>query len=153
MTHTTNVILTEKFEVLKPLKVLMAGLLATGVMTAFMLIAPFIGLPPINIGEFLGSFMGNHIALGWALHFAMGIALAYVYVVFFNHTIPVIYDTLRGLLFGILAFMVSQAIIIAISLTGLLTWDQKQDMVLMIFGNCVAHMLYGAVLGTFFKNK
>lgn len=153
MTHTTNVILTEKFEALKPLKVLMAGFLATGVMTAFMLVAPFIGLPEMNVGAFLGALMGDHMVLGWVMHMAIGIGLAFVYVMFFNHTIPVINDTLRGMLFGIVAFIIAQMILMIINLTGLLTWDEKQGVMLMIFGNCVAHMLYGAVLGTFFKNK
>lgn len=56
MTYTTNIILTEKYEVLKPLKVLLAGLAATAVMSLFMFIAPLIGLPDMNIGELLGSF-------------------------------------------------------------------------------------------------
>lgn len=153
MTHTTNVILTEKFEVLQPLKVLMVGFLATAVMSAFMLIAPFIGLPPMNIADLLSSFIGNHDAIGWALHLAIGIALAYVYVMFFNHTIPVINDTFRGLLFGILAFMLSQSFLIFLSVTGFMSWEQKESMALMVFGNCIAHMIYGGVLGSFFKNK
>ncbi|MBP6732699.1 MAG: hypothetical protein KA149_11605 [Chitinophagales bacterium] len=153
MTKTTDIILSKKYEALQPLKVLLAGLGATAVMTAFMLIAPYIGLTDMNVGVLLGSFMGDSQALGWTLHAVIGIIMAFIYVQFFNHTLPVINDTFRGMLFGIIVFIMSQIAFTLISLTGFLSWDQKEGMALMVFGNCLAGMIYGAVLGSFFKNK
>ncbi len=86
MTYTTNVILTQKYEVLKPLRVLIAGFVATGVMTLFMIIAPLIGLPKMNFGEFLGALLGGSYVAGWFAHFAIGLFFAYLYVMFL--TIP-----------------------------------------------------------------
>jgi len=153
MTHTTNVILTQKYEILKPVKVLLAGFAATGVMTLFMVIAPFIGLPKMNVAEILGALLGGNLVAGWMVHFIIGIFFAFIYVMFFNHTLPVINDVYRGAVYGIIVFMASEIIFTTISLTGILTWDQRENMALMAFGNCIAHLIYGAVLGAFFKNK
>lgn len=153
MTRTTDIIFSRKYEVLKPARVLLAGVGATAVMTAFMLIAPYIGLSEMNAGTILGSFMGDSQALGWLLHFVIGIIMAFIYVQFFNHTLPVINDTFRGMLFGIIVFIMSQIAFTLISLAGFLTWSEKEDMALMVFGNCLAGMIYGAVLGSFFRNK
>lgn len=87
------------------------------------------------------------------MHFAIGIAFAFIYVMFFNHTLPVIKDVYRGAVYGIIVFLFSQMILTLISLAGFLSWDQKENMALMVFGNCIACMIYGAVLGAFFKNK
>lgn len=153
MTHTTNVILTRKYEVLKPLRVAFAGLTATAAMTLFMVLAPFIGLPKMNVGELLGSFLGDNAALGWTLHFVIGVCYAFIYVMFFNHTLPVINDSARGALFGIIVFLFSQMLLTVISLAGALDWDQKESMAMMVFGNSLACFVYGGVLGAFFRNK
>src|SRR5437879_2674534 len=108
MTYTTNVILTEKYEVLKPLKVLLAGFIATGVMTIFMVIAPYIGLPKMNAGELIGAMLGGSVVAGWVVHFLIGIFFAFIYVMFFNHTLPVIKDVYRGALYGIIVFVFSE---------------------------------------------
>ena len=153
MTYTTNIILTEKYEVLKPVKVLLAGLAATAVMTIFMLIGSATGLLQINTGILLGALLGGHVALGWIAHLVIGCLFAFIYVMFFNHTLPVINDIFRGTLFGIIVFVFSEMTFFVINFTGVLTWDQKEGMALMVFGNCIAHLIYGAVLGAFFKNK
>lgn len=153
MAHTTNVVLTGRYEVLKPVKVLWVGILSTLVMSAFMLLAPFMGLPDMNIPAYLAELTGGYMAAGWALHLAIGMGLAYVYVMFFNHTIPVINNTFRGMLFGILAFMFSQVVLFAVTLSGLLSWGEKESLAVLVFGNCIAHLIYGAVLGSFFSNK
>ncbi len=153
MTYTTNVILTQKYEVLKPLRVLIAGFVATGVMTLFMIIAPLIGLPKMNFGEFLGALLGGSYVAGWFAHFAIGLFFAYLYVMFFNHTIPVIKDVFRGMCYGIIVFVASEIILTMVSLTGVVTWAQRENMAILAFGNCIAHLIYGSALGAFFKNK
>lgn len=153
MTYTTDIILSKKYEALKPLKVFLAGLAATAVMTVFMIIEQFIGLPKVNAGELLGAIFNDNVALGWTLHFIAGIVFAFIYVQFLNHTIPVINDVARGLLYGIIVFVGSQIAFTLVNLTGALSWSQKEGMALMVFGNLLACMTYGAVLGAFFKNK
>lgn len=62
---------------LNVLKAVVAGLAGTAVMTMFMLLAPAMGMPPMNIGAMLGSVMGGSVALGWAAHFMIGTILAW----------------------------------------------------------------------------
>lgn len=153
MIHTTNAILTGRYENLQPMKVIWIGLLATAVMSAFIYMLPVIGFQALNIPALLSNLMHGHILAGWALHFAIGITYAFIYVMFLNHTIPAINDTLRGMLFGIPAFMVSQTILLLLVTGGYLNGPEKESATLMAFANCAAHLLYGSVLGSYFKNK
>ncbi|HRG88421.1 MAG TPA: hypothetical protein PLW44_05330 [Chitinophagales bacterium] len=153
MIHTTNAFLTEKFEAVQPMKIVWISLLATSVMSAFILILPLTGLPALNIPELLSTLLHGNIVAGWVLHFAIGLIYAFIYVMFFNHTIPAINDTLRGMLFGIPAFMVSQTILLLLVTGGYITGPEKESATLMAFANCAAHLLYGSVLGSYFKNK
>ena len=62
-------------------KAVLAGLAGTAVMTMLMLLAPKMGMPPMNIGAMLGSVMGGYVALGWVAHFMIGTVLALGYAV------------------------------------------------------------------------
>jgi MFS family permease len=132
------------------LKTFLAGVTATLIMTGFMLLAPVIGLPKMNVGELLGSFVSSE-AVGWVLHFVIGIAFAFIYVSFFNRWLPVEHKVLRGLIFGIIVFVVSEIILTVMNLRVDLPWDKKEGMAKMLFGNALAGMIYGMVLGAFFK--
>ena len=49
-----------------PGRAVLAGLAGTAAMTMLMLLAPKMGLPPMNIGAMLGSMMGGNVArAGW----------------------------------------------------------------------------------------
>ena len=64
-------------------RAVVGGLTGTAAMTVLMLMAPLMGLPPMNIGKMLGSVMGGVVALGWIAHFMIGTALALVYAAVF----------------------------------------------------------------------
>jgi len=59
-------------------RAIVAGLAGTAVMTALMLMAPMMGMPPMNIGKMLGSMMGGITTLGWVAHFMFGTVLAVI---------------------------------------------------------------------------
>ena len=131
------------------LKVFLAGLIATGVMTGFMALAPYIGLPNMNAGEILGSMFGGNRIIGWAEHFVAGIIFAFIYAKFVNRLLPVENNIARGAIYGILLFILSEIVFTAINVLGYLSWHQKESMALMVFGEILACLLYGAVLGVF----
>ena len=135
------------------LRILAAALTATAVMTGFMLIAPFIGLPKMNVGVILGSAFGDNEAVGWAIHVLTGFIVALPYAFFFNKWIPVENKILRGTMYGILVFFISEIALAAANFTGHLSGFDKQDFGLMVFGNALAGMIYGTVLGVFFERK
>ena len=131
------------------LKVFLVGLIATGVMTGFMALAPYIGLPNMNAGEILGSMFGGNRIIGWAEHFVAGIIFAFIYAKFVNRLLPVENNIARGAIYGILLFILSEIVFTAINVLGYLSWHQKESMALMVFGEVLACLLYGMVLGIF----
>jgi hypothetical protein len=133
-------------------KILSAGLIATAVMTAFMLLAPFVGLPKMNVGVILGSVFNSE-AVGWGIHILIGILLTIPYVYFFNRWIPVENKFLRGTIYGILVFVFSEIVLTAANFTGHLSFFDRENMALMVFGNAIAGMIYGTVLGAFFERE
>lgn len=129
------------------------GMAATVVMTLFMLLAPLIGFPNMNVGELLGAMLGGHQVLGWIMHFIIGSAFALLYALIFNDLLPVINNTFRGALYGIIVFVFSEIIFTLINLTGHLDSRMKENMAMMIFGFMLACFVYGSVLGTLMKHE
>ena len=56
----------------------------------------------------------------------------------------------RGTIYGILIFVFSEVAFAVINIWGHLSFVDKQNMALMVFGNALAGMIYGTVLGAFF---
>ena len=135
------------------LKILLAGIVATSVMTAFMALAPYTGLPNMNAGELLGAMFGGSKVIGWTEHFAAGIIFAFIYARFINEWLPVENNIARGAIYGIFLFILSEIVFTGVSFLGYLSWHEKESMARMIFGEGLACLLYGAVLGAFIKKN
>lgn len=136
---------------MKTQKILVASLIATGVMMIFMLIAQFLVLPTIDPGIFLGNMLGGNKIAGWVVRILIGVIMAIPYVYFFNRWIPAENKFLRGTLYGILVFVFSEIVTSAIALLGCFNYQDLQNMSLMVLGNAVIYMIYGTVLGGFFE--
>jgi hypothetical protein len=135
------------------LKVLLAGIAATLAMTLFMVFAPMAGLPDMNAGELLGAMFGGNKVIGWTEHFAAGIIFAFVYARFVNSLLPVENNIARGAIYGIFLLILSEIVFTGISFLGYLSWHEKESMALMIFGEALACLLYGGMLGALIKKK
>jgi hypothetical protein len=135
------------------LKMLLAAFAATAAMTAFMLLAPVVGLPKMDVGALLGAMFGGNEAVGWIMHVIIGVLMLLPYVFFFNQWLPVENRVARGAIYGIFVFVFSEIIFTIINLTGHLPDMAKQDMARMVFGNAIAGMIYGCVLGAFFERQ
>jgi uncharacterized protein DUF6789 len=133
------------------IKLFTAALTATAIMTGFMLFAPVIGLPKMDVGTLLGEMFGGSKIIGWAEHVVIGLIMLLPYVFFFNHWIPVENKFARGAIYGILVFVFSEIVFFIVNFTGHLTNVDKEHMAMMVFGNALACMVYGTVLGAFFE--
>ncbi len=122
-------------------RVVVGGLVATAVMTVLMLMAPAMGLPPMNIGAMLGSVMGGSLFLGWMAHFVVGTLLAIVYAALFASRLPGP-GFVRGALYGLLPWIVAQLLVMPMMGAGLFGGSFSAGM-----GSLVGHLVYGAVLG------
>jgi uncharacterized membrane protein YagU involved in acid resistance len=117
------------------------GLVATAVMTVLMLMAPVMGLPPMNIGAMLGSMMGGSLFLGWMAHFAIGTVLAIVYAAIFATRLPGP-GFLRGALYGLVPWIMAQLVVMPMMGAGAFGGSFGAG-----FGSLMGHLVYGAVLG------
>lgn len=122
-------------------RAILAGFAGTAVMTALMLAAPMMGLPPMNIGEMLGSMLGGVVALGWAAHFMIGVVLAVIYAAVFAHRLPGP-GPVRGALYGIAPWLMAQLVVMPMMGAGLFGGSA-----LVAAGSLMGHLVYGAVLG------
>jgi hypothetical protein len=126
-----------------------AGLLGTAAMTALLLVEPSVGLPKIAMGQVLSSSLGlttAHLsigpALGWALHFAIGMLLALIYAAAFDGRLPG-GPVVRGMLYGCVVFVAAQVVFMPLVGGGFFSRGDPE----LITGSLLGHLLYGAVVG------
>lgn len=127
-------------------KAVLAGAAATAAMTVVGLwVAPIMGIPAMNPAEILAMQMGGLMALGWAMHFTIGIVLALIYAVVAARLPgpPV----LRGALYGLAPFLLAQ--IAVMPMMGMPVFSGSAPMAI---GSLIGHLVYGGVLGGIYGN-
>ena len=124
-----------------PGRAVLAGLAGTAAMTMLMLMAPTMGLPPMNIGAMLGSVMGGNVALGWAAHFMIGTVLALGYAAVFSSRLPGP-SPVRGAIFSLVPWLMAQLVVMPMMGLGFFGGSM-----LAAGGSLMGHLLFGAVLG------
>lgn len=126
-----------------------AGAIGTGVLTALWLVEPSLGLPEIAVGQILSTFMSVSVAHlqvgaagGWIVHLLVGITLALAYAGFLADRLsgP---PTLRGALFGVLVFVVSQTIFMPLVGAGFFARGDAE----FLIGSLIGNIVYGLVVG------
>lgn len=131
----------------KFIRAVLAGIIATAVMTAVGLMAPLMGLPKMNPAEMLSGMLGVSLAIGYILHFMIGIIFASTYVYWFNGLIKKINNRFwKGLLFGFAVFIFAQ---IMLWLMGMIMPmpEMEGSPMLMMVGSLIGHLVYGVIVG------
>jgi uncharacterized membrane protein YagU involved in acid resistance len=126
-----------------------AGLIGTAAMTALLLVEPSIGLPKIAMGQVLSTSLGlttAHLsigpALGWVLHFLIGMGLAVIYAGAFDRRLPGT-AVVRGIVYGTLVFVVAQVVFMPLVGGGVFSRGDSE----LLAGSLLGHLLYGGVVG------
>jgi uncharacterized membrane protein YagU involved in acid resistance len=126
-----------------------AGLVGTGVMTALLLVEPSVGLPKIAMGQVLSTSLGAasaHLAIGpavgWVLHFAIGMMLALAYAAYFDGRLPGTPLT-RGMLYGVLVFVAAQLVFMPLVGGGVFSRGDAE----LLAGSLLGHLVYGGLTG------
>lgn len=126
----------------KILMTIFAGIIGTGIMTVVMMIAPMMGMPKMSPPKMLAGMMGFPVAVGWIMHFMVGImfAFAYTYLCFLKTKVKNIW--LKGVLFGIVAFVVAQ---LMMRIMGMMMPMPKMEgsMIMMAVGSLMGHIIFG----------
>jgi hypothetical protein len=136
---------------------IIAGVAGTVVISMLMALGPKMGMPKMAIWEMLGSMFskkGNN-ALGWGLHFMLGIGFAIVYAGLWTAGIGGA-NVLSGALFGAAHFLVVGLMMGAMPMmhAGIKAGAVQAPGVLMLsngglmglMGGLVGHLLFGLVV-------
>ena len=125
---------------------LVAGIVATIVMTIVMMIAPMMGMAKMDPPALVSGMMGMPIAVGWIMHFIIGIVFAASYVYFFQSKLPIGNKILKGIVFGIVIFIFAQ---IGMTIMGTMAGGMPEpegSMIPMIIGGVMGHVIFGIVV-------
>ncbi len=127
---------------------ILAGVVATAVMTAFMFMAPMMGLPKMNPANMLSGMLGVSPIVGWIMHFMIGSIFAAVYVYLFNPHVHIHSRAGKGILFGVVVFLFAQGMMFLMSkIMPMPSNSMKDDMVLMMIGSLIGHLVFGLLVG------
>ena len=127
---------------------IIAGIVATAVMTAFMYMAPLMGMPEMNPAEMLSGMLGVSVVIGWMMHFMIGIIFAAIYVFFFNPLVHIHSRAGKGLLHGFIVFVFAQGMMFLMSkIMPAPSGPMEGNMLLMMVGSLIGHLVFGLVIG------
>lgn len=126
-------------------RALLAGVLGTGALSVFALLAAAAGLPKLDPAAMLASMLGDNLALGWLAHFMIGIALAWIYALWFAAPLNGPWWA-RGAVFSLLPFFAAQLVVVPLMGGGFFSAALPQAGALVTL-SLVGHLLYGIVLG------
>lgn len=126
-------------------KTVKAGLLGTFAMTVMMILGPMMGMPKMDMGQMLGPMnpmIPMPYAIGWVLHFVIGIILTGIYAQFLINRLPGD-GWKRGMIFSLFPFLVKEIMVSPMMGMGLFDGGN----LMMIMGGLMGHLVYGAVIG------
>jgi hypothetical protein len=124
---------------------LVAGFIATVVLSAMMVIKGMMGvMPELDVAAMIGMMMGASIAIGWVIHFLIGtIAWGGGFALLYG-LIPGEIAVVKGIGFGVAAWLGMMIIVMPMAGAGLF------GMTLGIMApvmTLLLHVVFGAVLG------
>ncbi|HET9000930.1 MAG TPA: DUF6789 family protein [bacterium] len=138
-------------------RAMLAGLVATIIMSIVQAMAPMMGLPRMDIAAMVGSMLGGSLVVGWIVHLMMGTILwAAVYAYIVEPSLGGA-PWVRGLTYGfLLAIFV---LIIGFPVVGAMfpSFTPKPGFLGMGLGGAmgtmgviIGHLVYGLVLGAIY---
>ena len=133
-------------------RAILAGLLATAVMTALWLVEPKLGLSRLAVGNILSSLLAVVTAyasvgpvVGWAIHLVIGVTLSLLYAATLVKLLPGP-PIIRGLLYGVLIFILAQLVFMPLVGAGVFSRGDPQ----MLIGSLLGHLVYGGLVGVIY---
>jgi uncharacterized membrane protein YagU involved in acid resistance len=122
----------------------LAGLVATGVMTAVGLwMAPLMGIPAMNPAAMLAGAMGGSVTLGWIGHLMIGTILALIYAVLAPRLPGA--PAARGAVYGLAPWLMAQLVVMPMMGMPLFSGSAA-----LAIGSLIGHLVYGAVVGAIY---
>jgi hypothetical protein len=122
-------------------RAMVAGFLATLVMTFLGFLSTRFGFPTLNWADTFRTWLGGGSVFGYGMFFILGIVMAVIYVAFFHDRLPGT-SWRRGLFFAVMLWVVTGAVLMPVLQMGFFMGS-----VMMALGTLVLYLFYGAILG------
>jgi hypothetical protein len=124
---------------------LVAGFIATVVLSAMMVIKGMMGvMPELDVAAMIGMMMGASIAIGWVIHFLIGtIAWGGGFALLYG-LIPGENAVVKGIGFGVAAWLGMMIVVMPMAGAGLFGMTLG---ILAPVMTLLLHVVFGAVLG------
>lgn len=127
------------------LRGIIAGLVATIVLSLLMYMKDMMGLmPELNVVGMLAAKMGGSMMMGWVAHFmigAIGYGLAFAII---GGSLPGGSSTVRGIVLGIIGWLMMMLVLMPMMGAGF--FAMNMGMMAMV-ATLMLHIIFGAVLG------
>jgi Family of unknown function (DUF6789) len=134
---------------------LKAAFVATAVLSLLMFAKGMMGLmPELNVIKMLGGMAHEMMgvggpAVGWALHFIIGVLIFGTLFEKLNDKLPGGSQTMKGIAFGVAAWLVMMVAVMPMVGAGMFGKGLGIGMVAPVM-TLMLHLIYGAVLGIFY---
>ncbi len=129
-----------------PRKAIIGGLVGTLVMTFMMYtVARMMLGRPMDVAAMLGGLLGNSWMMGMAMHLLNGIIIFPLIYAFLLYGVLPGAPWLRGTIWGLILWIVSQAIVTPMMGGGL--FSAKAGGMMAVMASLIAHAVYGVLLG------
>ncbi|MEX0812027.1 MAG: DUF6789 family protein [Chitinophagales bacterium] len=131
---------------------IVGGIVGTIVMTVIMFLAAKMGMPKMNPPVMLATTMGFSVAMGWIMHFIIGIIFALAYGYLFLPKVQKIKSKVaKGAIYGVIIFVFAQIMMQVMGAMFSSMPAPQGNMMLMIVGSIVGHVIFAIVVALFFK--
>ncbi|NOY49683.1 MAG: DUF1440 domain-containing protein [Chlorobi bacterium] len=133
---------------------IIGGIVGTAAMTLIMFVAPMMGMPKMNPADMMSGMMGVPLAMGWLIHFIVGVIFALAYSFLLQALLSKLDNkVLKGTVFGFAVFVFAQ---IMMQLIGAMTDGIPKptgNMMTLVIGSIIGHIVYGVVTVMFIKEE
>ncbi len=133
-------------------RAIVAGLVATVVMTTLWLVEPRLGLPRLAVGNMLSSLLAVATAyapigptVGWTIHGVVGVVFALIYAAALVQRLPGS-PLARGLCFGGLIFVLAQLVFMPLVGAGVFSRGDPP----LLAGSLIGHLVFGGLVGVIY---
>jgi uncharacterized membrane protein YagU involved in acid resistance len=123
------------------LRWLLASTIATAAMTVMMMMAPKMGMPPMDVPGMLAGVVGGPPWIGLIMHLMMGWGLGLGYIVLASDRLPGP-PFARGMLFAMAPWLMAQLVVMPMMGQGI-----GGGSLMSVMGSLMGHLLWGGLMG------
>jgi uncharacterized membrane protein YagU involved in acid resistance len=132
-------------------KSLIAGILATGIMSIVLFVISMMGLPELSPPDMLAAMLGFSVSTGWSIHFIIGIIFALSYTFYFEPKVKIKNSYFKGIVFGLSVFVFAQ-IFLGIMSTFLTMPESNDSNLSIMVSSILGHIFFGLAVAAIVGN-